>query len=102
VPSDGGATSASTIARKRAPCSPPSATLAAVRDRTPEPVAFFGCMYYAALRPEEVLNLRDDEYERPRVKSGWGVLHLTGSTVAAGHGWSDEDGTPEAPDQNVA
>jgi integrase len=71
------------------------ALLAAVRDRMPELVAFFGCMYYAALRPEEVLNLREDEYERPKVKGGWGVLHLTGSTIAVGHGWGDEDGTIE-------
>ncbi|BEL10032.1 integrase [Actinoplanes sichuanensis] len=71
------------------------ALLAAVRDRTPELVAFFGCMYYAALRPEEVLNLREDEYERPKVEGGWGVLNLTGSTVAVGHGWGDEAGTIE-------
>ena len=55
--------------------------LAAVSARVPELEAFFGCMYYSALRPEEVLNLRDDEYERPTKKGGWGVLHLTGSTV---------------------
>ncbi|MFY1688042.1 tyrosine-type recombinase/integrase [Plantactinospora sp. WMMB782] len=71
------------------------ALLAAVANRTPELVAFFGCMYYAALRPEEVLNLREDEYERPKVKGGWGVLHLTGSTIAVGRGWGDEDGTIE-------
>ncbi len=69
--------------------------LAAVHDRTPELTAFFGCMYYAALRPEEVLNLREDEYERPKTKGGWGVLHLTGSTVAVGRGWGDEDSTIE-------
>ncbi|GIF12241.1 hypothetical protein FHX34_104228 [Actinoplanes teichomyceticus] len=132
---DGGAASASTIARKHAifsgalkyaaglrpldvhPLSPVSwvapkhddevdrkavvnpaqarALLAAVRDRTPELVAFFGCMYYAALRPEEVLNLREDEYERPKVEGGWGALHLTGSTVAVGHGWGDEGGRIE-------
>jgi integrase len=36
--------------------------LAAVRDQPPELDAFFGCMYYAALRPEEALHLREDEY----------------------------------------
>jgi integrase len=71
------------------------ALLAAVRERTPELEAFFGCMYYAALRPEEVLNLREDEYERPKAKGDWGVLHLTGSTVAVGRGWGDSDGTIE-------
>ena len=69
--------------------------LAAVSARVPELEAFFGCMYYSALRPEEVLNLRDDEYERPAKKGGWGVLHLTGSTVAVGNGWGDAEGTIE-------
>ena len=46
--------------------------------------AFFGCMYYAGLRPEEVLHLWDDEYERPAKKEEFGWLHLTGATVAVG------------------
>lgn len=71
------------------------ALLAAVRAKVPELEAFFGCMYYSALRPEEVLNLRDDEYERPTKPDGWGVLHLTGSTVAVGNGWGDAEGTIE-------
>ena len=71
------------------------ALLAAVRASVPELEAFFGCMYYSALRPEEVLNLREDEYERPTKKGGWGVLHLTGSTVAVGNGWGDAEGTIE-------
>lgn len=69
--------------------------LAAVRKRSPELEAFFGCMYYSALRPEEVLNLRDDEYERPTKKGGWGMLHLTGSTIAVGNGWGDGEGVIE-------
>ncbi|WP_407951683.1 hypothetical protein [Plantactinospora veratri] len=56
------------------------ALLAEVGRTVPELEAFFGCMYYAALRPEEVLHLREDEYERPAQRGGWGVLHLTGST----------------------
>jgi integrase len=71
------------------------ALLAKVREKAPELEAFFGCMYYSALRPEEVLNLRDDEYERPAKRGGWGVLHLTGSTVAVGNGWGDGPGTIE-------
>ena len=71
------------------------ALLAAVRERVPELEAFFGCMYYAALRPEEVLHLREDEYERPDKIGGWGILHLTGSTVAVGRGWGNEEGTIE-------
>jgi integrase len=69
--------------------------LAAVRAEAPELEAFFGCMYYAALRPEEALHLRKDEYERPKRRGGWGWFHLTGATVAIGTGWGDQDGTTE-------
>ncbi len=71
------------------------ALLAAVRSRAPELEAFFGCLYYAALRPEEALHLREDEYERPTVEGGWGWLHLSGATVSVGRGWADDDGTVE-------
>ncbi|GIM81625.1 hypothetical protein [Salinispora arenicola] len=64
------------------------ALLAEVGRSVPELEAFFGCMYYAALRPEEVLHLREDKYERPAQPEGWGVLHLTGSTVAMGRDWA--------------
>jgi integrase len=53
------------------------ALLAAVREILPDLEAFFGCMYYAALRPEEVLHLKDHEFERPKTKGGWGWLNLT-------------------------
>ncbi|RZU51916.1 site-specific recombinase XerD [Krasilnikovia cinnamomea] len=71
------------------------ALLAAVDSAMPEMTAFFGCMYYAALRPEEALHLREDEYERPKREGGWGWLHLTGATVAVGNGWGDVEGTIE-------
>ncbi|GIM98013.1 tyrosine-type recombinase/integrase [Paractinoplanes toevensis] len=71
------------------------ALLAAVDSAMPELTAFFGCMYYAALRPEEALHLREDEYERPKEAGGWGWLHLTGATVAVGNGWGDGEGTIE-------
>lgn len=48
--------------------------LAAVREIAPELEAFFGCMYYSALRPEEALNLEDVEYERPTKPGGRGML----------------------------
>lgn len=53
------------------------------RQTTPELEALFGTMYWAALRPEESLNLLDSEYERPREKGGWGRLHLTGALSEA-------------------
>ncbi|WP_245666652.1 MULTISPECIES: hypothetical protein [Micromonospora] len=71
------------------------ALLAEVGRTVPELEAFFGCMYYGALRPEEVLHLREDEYERPAQCGGWAVLHLTGSTVAVGRDWGDGDDTAE-------
>jgi ABC-type nitrate/sulfonate/bicarbonate transport system substrate-binding protein len=71
------------------------ALLAAVREEAPELEAFFGCMYYAALRPEEALHLSEDEYERPKRKVGWGWLHLTGATVAVGRDWGNTEGTVE-------
>jgi integrase len=61
--------------------------LAAVDEREPELTAFFGCLYYAALRPAEALHLRIDDCELP--DKGWGWLHLTGSTQHAGADWSD-------------
>lgn len=68
--------------------------LAAVHDDFPELAAFFGCLYYAALRPEEALHLVEEEYERPSRPGGWGWLHLTGATVASG-GWGDGAGPRE-------
>jgi integrase len=67
------------------------ALLAAVAEDSPELEAFFGCMYYAGLRPEEVLHLSDDDYERPSAPDEFGWLHLTGATVAVGQGWSNDD-----------
>jgi site-specific recombinase XerD len=71
------------------------ALLAAVREILPDLEAFFGCMYYAALRPEEVLHLKDHEFERPKKKGGWGWLNLTGATVAIGDEWGDHTGPVE-------
>lgn len=68
-----------------------AALLAAVRQIRPELEAFFGCMYYAALRPEEALHLRVDDYEPPTRRGGWGWLHLTGATVAVGRYWGDSE-----------
>src|SRR5690606_14456871 len=58
------------------------ALLAAVREIEPELEAFYACIYYAALRPAEVLHLAVDDCELPQ--QGWGWLHLRGSTQHAG------------------
>lgn len=70
-----------------------TALLEAVRKTTPHLVAFFACLYYAALRPAEALHLHIEDCELP--EEGWGWLHLTGSTQHVGEGWGDEEGVRE-------
>lgn len=50
-------------------------------------VAFFGLLYYAALRPGEAVTLRAADLRLP--DDGWGELLLTGSTPEAGASWTD-------------
>jgi integrase len=64
--------------------------LAAVKSQGrsgPRLVAFFGVMYFAALRPEEAVNLRKIDLRLPQ--SGWGEIHLAQSTPYAGRTWTD-------------
>ena len=50
--------------------------------------AFFGCMYYAALRPEEAVDLRRDNLiDLP--DDGWGEMLLTHSEPRSGSNWTD-------------
>ncbi|MER5887263.1 tyrosine-type recombinase/integrase [Streptomyces sp. NPDC001941] len=56
--------------------------------------AFFGCMYYAAMRPSEVINLRVQQCLLPA--TGWGTLTLRRGLVRVGRQWTD---TGEAHDQ---
>jgi len=50
-------------------------------------VAFFGCLYYAGMRPAEVVALRAGDCELPA--SGWGRLQLARSEPWAGQEWTD-------------
>ncbi|NMH90469.1 tyrosine-type recombinase/integrase [Pseudonocardia bannensis] len=50
-------------------------------------VAFFGAMYYSALRPAEAATLRKSNLSLP--EEGWGELVLETSTPAAGASWTD-------------
>jgi integrase len=50
-------------------------------------VAFFGCLYYAGMRPAEVVALRAGDCELPA--TGWGRLQLARSEPWAGHEWTD-------------
>ena len=63
----------------------------------PRLVAFFALMYYAALRPEEAVDLDRDHIllppaSRPRV---WGELHLTSAAPHAGRNWTNDDSLRE-------
>ena len=51
-------------------------------------VAFFGCLYYAALRPEEAVDLRRDNLAS-LPDQGWGELILTNSEPRSGTWWTD-------------
>lgn len=50
--------------------------------------AFFGCLYYAALRPEEASDLRRDNLIRVP-EQGWGEMILTHSMPRSGSHWTD-------------
>lgn len=49
--------------------------------------AFFGCLYYAAMRPAEITYLRESACKLP--EEGWGELVLSGSTPRVGSSWTD-------------
>ncbi|MFJ8811653.1 tyrosine-type recombinase/integrase [Amycolatopsis thermoflava] len=62
----------------------------------PPLVAFFGLMYYAALRPEEALNLRKSNLSLP--ESGWGEIHLERARPEVGGEWTDSgEASEEGP-----
>ena len=67
-----------------------SALLDAVARTRPELTAFFGCLYYAALRPEEAVALRIADCHLPG--SGWGMLRLASATPRTAAAWTS-DGT---------
>jgi integrase len=52
-------------------------------------VAFFGCMYYSALRPEEAANVRRTNLDLP--EEGWGWITLEEAAPEVGRQWSDTD-----------
>lgn len=57
------------------------------RRQGPRFVAFFACLYYGMLRPEEAAGLTDDNLELPA--TGWGVLHAGDTRSAVGRDWTD-------------
>lgn len=63
-----------------------SALLEAVDRIRPEMTAFFGCLYYAALRPEEAVALRYPDCRLPG--SGWGMLRLAAASPRTAIAWT--------------
>ena len=59
-------------------------TVARIR---PELAAFFGCLYFAALRPEEAVALRYADCLLPG--SGWGMLRLAAAAPRTAVAWTD-------------
>ncbi|ASR34027.1 integrase [Prauserella marina] len=58
-----------------------------VGKRGPRLVAFFACLYYAGLRPEEAANLKKQNLALP--EQGWGGLNLNGARPEVGAEWTD-------------
>ncbi|MFG3018047.1 tyrosine-type recombinase/integrase [Streptomyces sp. NPDC048254] len=70
--------------------------LNAVRDQSKRGrrlAAFFGCMYYAAARPAEVIGLQVGDCDLPR--RGWGLLRLHETRPRSGKDWTDNGETHE-------
>jgi integrase len=55
--------------------------------------AFFGCLYYAALRPAEAVALRDTDCVLPA--RGWGRINLATSEPRAGTEWTNDGASRE-------
>jgi len=62
------------------------ALLAAVTLVRPDLTAFFGCLYYAALRPEEAVALRQSDCDLPA--RGWGMLTIHAAAPRTAAAWT--------------
>jgi integrase len=85
------------IAVSRATVASPAQVRAIVDQVTcirPELAAFFGCLYYAALRPEETVALRSDDLILPA--RGRGSIILTAACPRTGTAWTSTV-TPHEP-----
>ena len=72
------------------------AILAQVARARPELAAFFGCLYYAALRPEEAVPLRRANLILPARGRGRGKIILTAACPRTGSAWTST-GTSHEP-----
>ena len=82
-----------------------SALLDMVARIKPEMTAFFGCLYYAALRPEEAVGLRFADCDLPG--SGWGMLRLAAAVPRTAAAWTssgtshEQRGLKHRPDGTI-
>lgn len=73
-----------------------AALLVALEDlgtRAARLVAFFGCLYYAGMRPSEAADIRIHDCELP--ETGWGEIVLVETAPRAGRHWTDDGQTHE-------
>ena len=67
--------------------------------------ALFGCLYYAALRPEETVALRNPDCHLPG--SGWGMLRLAAAAPRTAAAWTssgtshEQRGLKHRPDGTI-
>ena len=69
------------------------ALLGAVARIRPDLTAFFGCLYYAALRPEEAIALRAADCYFP--DCGWGMLTVTAAYPRTAAAWTGDGSSHE-------
>ena len=69
------------------------ALLGAVARIRPDLTAFFGCLYYAALRPEEAIALRAADCYFP--DCGWGMLTVTAACPRTAAAWTGDGSSHE-------
>ncbi|GAT67812.1 integrase [Planomonospora sphaerica] len=68
------------------------ALLQAVREQKPSGpllMPFFAVIYFAGLRPEEAVNLREKNLTLPDAPGVWGELYFSRATPDAGKEWTD-------------
>lgn len=61
-----------------------------VRPIAPNLVAWYGSMYYAAMRPGEMQELREADLRLPKKEGAWGTAMLVGNNPEMAGGWTDE------------
>lgn len=61
-----------------------------VRPIAPDLVAWYGSMYYAAMRPGEMQELRQADLRMPAAEGGWGAVTLVGNNPEMAGAWTDD------------